>query len=286
MTLAELSKEFDTAYMTNRLRPSTARGYSVNLRLHILPYLGDREISMLTVSDLDALTLALRPRLCNRSIVYVHATLRKMLAFAVKREYLAVSPYRAFDMPRVERYRYQVLTPEEIHKALEYCRATALEVPITLALCYGLRRGECLGLIPETDLDPVGHVLHVQRARSAEHGREVVTPCKTGHGDRLILLTPEHSRLLFARRNGGGYAYPFSSFTLDTSFRAFLKAHKLPGIRFHDLRHTYATFMLAKGVNPKIVSAVLGHSSVSVTLDIYSHPDVNMQRACLDAWDD
>lgn len=286
MTLNELAAEFTAAYVAPRLRPSTARGYAVNLRCHILPRFGSREINTLTFHDLDDLTSALRPRLSNRSVVYVHATLRKMLAFAIKREYLTRNPYAGFDMPRVERYRYRTLTPDEIRRALIACKDTPLEIPVTLALNYGLRRGECLGLIPALDLDPVGHVLHVQRTRGAEHGKPVVTPCKTDHGDRLILLTEEHARLLYAYRNGGGYACPLSPHSLDIQFRAFLEAQALPPVRFHDLRHSYATFMLSKGVNPKIVCAVLGHSSVSVTLDIYSHPDVQMQRACLVAWDD
>ena len=67
-------------------------------------------------------------------------------------------------------------------------------------------------------------------------------------------------------------------------YRTFLSKNNFPPIRFHDLRHSYATLMLAKGVNAKIVSAVLGHSGVGVTLDIYSHPDVQMQQACLQAF--
>ena len=57
------------------------------------------------------------------------------------------------------------------------------------------------------------------------------------------------------------------------------------GLRFHDLRHSYATLMLQKGINPKIVSQILGHSSVSVTLDIYSHPPVDVQIVCLDVFE-
>ncbi|MBQ9802654.1 MAG: tyrosine-type recombinase/integrase, partial [Clostridia bacterium] len=78
--------------------------------------------------------------------------------------------------------------------------------------------------------------------------------------------------------------YEGSPKTLDLNFKRFMDLNNLPVIRFHDLRHSYATFMLYKGVNPKIVCNVLGHSSVKVTLDLYSHPDVSMQAVCLDAW--
>ena len=68
---------------------------------------------------------------------------------------------------------------------------------------------------------------------------------------------------------------------LEHRFKKFLQKYDFPQIRFHDLRHSYATLMMSKGVNPKIVSMILGHSGVDVTLDIYSHPDVSMQRICL-----
>lgn len=284
MTLNDLCREFAVNYMTPRLRPSTVRGYLVNLNNHTLPLLGDLDVQALTVEHLDKLTATLRPRLSGKSIVYVHATLRKVLSYAVRRGYLAESPYRLFDMPKIERFRYVTLTEADMHKALAACKGTRLEVPVTLALCYGLRRGECLGILPAKDLDAARNTLHVQRTRGAEHGKTVVTPCKTDNGNRLILLTPQHTAMLSALPQDS-YACPLSPYALDTAFRVFLKQNGLPPIRFHDLRHTYATFMLQKGVNPKIVSTVLGHSSVSVTLDIYSHPDVRMQAACLAAWE-
>lgn len=283
MTISELAKEFQTNYMENRLRPSTIRGYMTNLDKHTLPHLGERTIESLSVDDLDRLTAMLKKSLSNKSIIYVHATLRKMLVYAIKRGYLVKSPYAMFDLPRIEKYHYRVLDKEQMSRLLSLCKGTPLEVPVTLALCYGLRRGECLGIIPEKDLDVYSNVLHVQRTRSSEHGKEVVTPCKTEKSNRLVLLTPEHAKWLYGFQNGSNYACNLLPHHLDKLFHRFLKEHGFPKIRFHDLRHTYATFMLANGVNAKIVSTVLGHSTVSITLDIYSHPDVRMQNVCLQA---
>ncbi len=284
MTLAQLSAEFHRTYMSTRLRPSTIRGYLVNLNRHILPTLGDLPLEALTVDHLDMLTASLTRTLSAKSIVYVHATLRKLLAYAIKRGYLQRSLYDMFDLPRIEKYRYRTLNREEMGRMLKECKGTPLEVPITLALCYGLRRGECLGVIPSQDLDRSAKVLHIQRTRSSEHGKPVCTPCKTEKSNRLILLSETHSDWLAEKSNGQEYACPLSPAHLDHLFVRFLQESEFPKIRFHDLRHTYATFMLANGVNPKIVSTVLGHSNVGVTLDIYSHPDVRMQSVCLQAF--
>lgn len=284
MTLSELAEEFTITYMENRLRPSTIRGYKINLQKHTLPYLGDKTIDSLTVDDLDNLTATLkRKNLSGKSMVYVHATLRKMLGYAIKRGYITKNLYAMFDLPKVEKYAYQVLDDDQMAKMLEVCIGTDLEIPITFALCYGLRRGECLGIIPERDLNARSRVLHIQRTRSSEHGKEVVTPCKTDKSNRQILLSPEHTERLQKLQNGSEYACKLSPHHLDKRFKRFLEENDFPRIRFHDLRHTYATFMLDKGVNPKIVSSVLGHSTVSITLDIYSHANVRMQSVCLQA---
>ncbi|MBQ2773196.1 MAG: hypothetical protein IJF45_02505, partial [Clostridia bacterium] len=166
MTLYELAADFAVNYMHVRLRPSTERGYTVNLKNHILPRLGDVLAQDLTADDLDELTAELALTLSNKSIVYVHATLRKMLAYALKRGYIEKSPYGTYDLPRVESYRYNIWREENIRLALRLITGTDIEIPITLALCYGLRRGECLGIIPSEDLDRKNNVLHVQRSRS------------------------------------------------------------------------------------------------------------------------
>lgn len=284
MTLYELAQDFTENYMKTRLQAATVRGYTVNLDKHILPRLGNAAAHELTTDDLDELTAELSDTLSNKSIIYVHATLRKMLTFAMKRGYVEKSPYGTYDLPRVRSYHYTVWREEEIYRALHQIKGTNIEIPVTMALCYGLRRGECLGLIPSLDLDTKNNVLHVQRSRSVEKGSIILTPCKTKNSNRHILLKPEHTRLLLRSCLPGNYTYEGSPKMLDLNFKRFMDLNDLPMIRFHDLRHSYATFMLYKGVNPKIVSSVLGHSSVKVTLDLYSHPDVSMQSVCLDAF--
>lgn len=286
MTVNDLYLDFQQNYMNVRLRQSTIRGYSVNIENHALPLIGNIDAGLLTVSDLDRLSSDLLCRLSAKSVVYVHASVRKMFNYAIKRGYIVTTPYDLFDMPKVERYRYTVLDREQKKRLLAACAGSPIEAPVLLSLCYGLRRGECLGIIPEKDISIGRGVLHIQRTRSVERGREVVTPCKTEKSNREILLDPEIMKRIFRIRKltGGKYLCNLSPASLGKQFKKLLQSAGLPPIRFHDLRHSYATYMLEYGVNPKIVSSVLGHSSVSVTLDIYSHADVRMQSVCLEAF--
>lgn len=283
MTLFDLCADFLKRYAARRLRPTTARGYETNFRAHILPHLGGVKVAELTAEHLDDLTERMTAAgYASRTVVYTLATLRKALNYAVKRGYVAVNPFARFDMPRVEEFRYRTLTEAQIREAFEATTGgDPVGLAVRLALRYGMRRGEVLGVIPESDLDEGRHTLHIQRTRTVEHGAETVTPCKTKKSNRFVLLAADDVETLAHVRQG--YAVPLTPTQIDKRFKAFLAAHGFPDMRFHDLRHSYATFMLAKGINPKIVSSVLGHSGVDVTLDIYSHPNVEMQKACLDA---
>ena len=282
MTLSALIEIFNTHYIQKRLRPTTARGYMVNFRLHILPALSESiELSEITVDTLDVLTDALFDKgLSAKSVLYVHASLRSALNFAVKRGYLAVSPYGAYDLPRVPKFRYTVLTPEQLLTFVNSLDGNPIRSAVVLAGFYGLRRGEILGIRPKEDYNPDTHTLHIQRTVTEVNRKEVITPCKTASSDRFVLIAPEDACIFTDCRTERLYQY--TSSMLDHAFkRALASCEGLPRIRFHDLRHSYATWMMDSDINPKIVSSILGHSSVKVTLDLYSHPQVSMQARCL-----
>lgn len=281
MNIDQLSQEFLNKYAANRLRPSTIRGYRTNLK-HIAPVLGKKAPDELTPDDLDELTDHLREKgLSGKSIIYCHATLRKALNYSIKRGYFVYNVYDRYDLPHAEGYSYRVLNEDQISDMLSNADGrSSICLAIRLGLRYGLRRGEVLGICPELDLDLRTRTLHVQRTRTVEERKEVVTSCKTKYSNRYILLMQEDAEAL--RAVSTLYAVPLTPTQLNKRFKAFLRRGGFPEIRFHDLRHSYATLMLSKGINPKIVSSVLGHSGVDVTLDIYSHPDVRMQHICLE----
>lgn len=291
MTLVDLSEEFMKNYCAGRLRETTVRGYRVNLENHVVPVLGeDTLIEALTVRDLDRLSeeLIAVKGLSKKSVIYCHATLRKALNWAKKRSYIMVNPYDCYDLPRAEDFSWKTLTEEQMRKMLSLVDGvSAFDVAVRLSLKYGLRRGEVLGIIPGQDLNFERCILHIQRTRTEVDGKTVVTPCKTKGSNRYILLEGWDSLTLAGRGRAApkDYAVPLSTNQLQKQFRKFLALNSFPDIRFHDLRHSYATFMLMQGVNPKIVSGVLGHSGVDITLDIYSHPDLSAQKACLHAFE-
>ena len=269
--------------MTKRLRETTISGYDVNLRKHILPIVGAVSLDDLHISYLDQITDELQDKgLSNKSIVYCHAVTRKMLNYAVKRGYTDVNPYAMFDLPRIQQFRYTVISPEQIDRLANVARDCCPDLypAIVLAGYYGMRRGEVLGVIPSCDYR--GGVLSVERTRTQIGAKVVITPCKTDHSQRQLLIAAEH-REIFACCPAGAYLVEFSPWVLNNGFRRLLVLCDMPPMRFHDLRHSYATWMLSENVNPKIVSSVLGHANVGITLDIYSHSNVAMQNACLDA---
>ena len=268
--------------MIRRLRQTTISGYNVNLNNHVLPIIGDLALDQLHVSYLDQITDELQDKgLSNKSIVYCHAVTRKMLNYALKRGYISSNPYAMFDLPRIHQYRYTVITPDQLQTLAEAARdrCPRMYPAIVLAGYYGMRRGEVLGVIPSRDYR--GSVLSVERTRTVIGAKTIITPCKTDHSQRQLLIAPEH-REIFSCCPTGSFLVEFSPCVLNNGFRRLLELCDMPSMRFHDLRHSYATWMLDANVNPKIVSAVLGHANVGITLDIYSHPNVQMQRACLE----
>lgn len=289
MTLFELATDFDENYIARRLKLTTADGYRRNMRKHILPYLGPIDVEMIGYSNIDSLVKILEQQgLSNTTVIYVLATLRKMYSYAFKRGYCAINPLILYDFPRRDRYNYRVLAEDQVKQLLEGTSCRTDYIAYMLAVRYGLRRGEILGL---KDEDVNAGRVYVMRTRAVVSGKEVVSTPKNGRF-RVIKLTEGDFKIIrayqYARRmNVDGYLLrsergaAVSPAILDKHFRTQLRRLGLPAIRFHDLRHTYATIMLSHGVNPKIVSSVLGHSDIGITLDLYSHYSVDMQDACL-----
>ncbi len=182
---------------------------------------------------------------------------------------------------------------------------TRLELPVAIALSTGMRRGEILGL-RWGDFDQGLTVAQVRRSLQITKGGLVFEPPKTARSRRSVALprflgpylergredqglrrarAPERWQdlhLVVDRGDGGGW----NPDTFSRDWPRFLHRAGLPPVRFHDLRHAHATFMLAKGIHPKVVSERLGHSSVGITLDTYSHVLPSMQSEAARAFDE
>jgi integrase len=203
--------------------------------------------------------------------------------------------------PRPAPEEIHPLSSEETRRFLEAARGERFEALYVLAITTGLRRGEVLGLRWK-DVDLESSVLRVGRALVRERGRYVPGETKTKRGHRSITLTSQAVNVLRVHRKrqleermrlAGLYKDYGLIFTSNVgtpvnpenlvkrSFKPLLEQADLPEIRFHDLRHTCATLLLGSGVHPKFVQELLGHATIAMTLDTYSHflPSMGDQTA-------
>ena len=224
------------------------------------------------------------------SVLQAHRVLSAALRQAVRWQVLAVNPAAAIHPPRPERPQLRIPTAEETRKLLDAARDTVYEVPFTLAATCGLRRGEVLGLHwSGVDLD--AGIARIRTTLQQMNGTARFVPPKTASSRRSVHLSTSTVALLrrhrasqSARRllvgagwhdeglvvdRGDGEHLPPDS--LGAAFARIAGDVGLPEVRLHDLRHGFATTLLAAGVNVKAVSAALGHSSSSFTLDTYAH---------------
>ena len=311
LTVAEYLDDWLTG-ASRALRPSTASTYERHIRLHILPTLGRLPIARLRPEQLDRLYAGLLAKgLSRTSVQHIHAILRRSLSQATRRGVIARNPTDLIDPPRRDHPEMQVLSVDQARALLATARTgrhADLEALYVLALTTGMRRGELLAL-RWADVDAVKRTLTVtgtlQRVKHPDgtSALERAQP-KTKTSMRQIPLTAAAVDALkrHAQRQGQQRAVAGSEWTdtglvftnerggaveprnlLSRSFAPLLTEAGIPHVRFHDLRHTAATLMAAKGVHTKVVSEMLGHASIGITLDLYSHVTPSMAQQAVTA---
>jgi integrase len=227
---------------------------------------------------------------------HLHRVLREALHQAVGWQLLARNPADAVKPPKVERKQMQTLDAETTVALIEAARGTNLFMPILLGVLCGLRRGEITALrwrsiyLDRSELavtastEQTDRGIREKKETKSGKARTVALPSlivdelrrhRVAQAEGLLAagvrLTDDHH--VVAREDG----QPLQPRSLTHAFVRFLRQRGLPLIRLHDLRHSHATHMLASGVHPKIAQERLGHSSVSVTIDLYSHVLPGMQ---------
>jgi integrase len=281
------------------VRQRTFERYEQIARVHIKPTLGRIKLKAITPTHVRGLYREkLDDGLAPRTVQYIHTTLRKALKEAVQDGLIPRNAADAVKAPRPAKKEINPLAPEQARIFLEMASGDRFEALYLLAIHCGLREGELLGLKWD-DLDLEAGTLSVRRTLSEtkELGR-IFEPPKNGKG-RSIKLTPgaiealrghlqcqldeieragdryQDQGLVFPSRAGT----PMNAKNLTArSFKPLLIKACLPhSVRLHDLRHTCATLLFRRGVHPKIVQELLGHATISITLDTYSHVLPNMQ---------
>jgi integrase len=301
------------SHMRTRVRATTHEGYAALVRHYACPHLGEiplGELHPLQIQRLYAQLLepgaGTRGRtLSPKTVGNLHRVLREALGQAVRWRLIDVNPAASVEPPRARRAEITVVDKDLADRLLAAAEGTRFEAAVALALATGMRRGEILAL-RWSDLDALRTVAQVNRAlQTTAAGLSFEAP-KTARSRRSVAL-PEFllpyldrqraSQGARRERLGGEWAEtglivdrgdgePWNPDSFSTAWRKFLTQRRLPATRFHDLRHGHATLKLLQGIHPKIVSERLGHSSIGITLDIYSHVLPTMQAEAARAFDD
>ena len=282
------------------LGEGTWRRHEEYVSLHIVPAVGGLKLAKLTPQRVQHLYAAkLAEGLSSSTVHHLHATLHKALAAAVRLGLVPRNVSELVDVPRMAHHEMTPLSREDTHRLLAAAAGTDVEALYVVAVSTGIRRGELLGLRwRDVDLDHA--TLHVRTTlqRSRKTGEFVWKEPKTRKSRRQIAMTEQAVEALRTHRRrqaedrllvgpawqdqdvvfANAIGAPLDAAGVYHRFLRFCRAQGLPRVRFHDLRHTCATLLLSARVNPKVVSEMLGHATVAITLDIYSHVIPDMQQ--------
>ena len=274
------------------VRRSTYEVHRHMIEPHLIPALGRLKLKDLNPVHVRGLYREkLDSGLSAATVRKIHNVLRKALKQAVMDGLIPRNVCEAVKPPKVERKEITPLDREQARTLLEAAASDRLEALFTLAVHTGMREGELLGLKWD-DVDLERGVLRLRRALVREGGRVTLGDLKPAKSRRQVRLTGAAVESLRAHlgrqleeieRMGslyqpGGLVFATESGSLinpsnlrSRSFKPLLKRAGLPDICFHDLRHTCATLLLSQGTHPKLVQELLGHATIAMTLDTYSH---------------
>ncbi len=274
------------------IRYSTWLRHEQVVRLHLLPVLGPLALDRLTPDDVECLYAArLASGLSPQSVLHIHRTLHKALRRATRQGIVEANVVEVVDPPRVSRTEIRTLSAEEVKRFLAASRSDRLHALFVVAVTNGLRQGELLGLRwHQIDFDR--RLLRVTVGAAITETGRTIAETKTHRSRRPVSLTPQshdalqrHRALQLDERdanapgwNGDDLVFPNRAGRLlnpanllRRDLHPILERAGLPHMRFHNLRHTFATLALEAGIHPRVVADMLGHASVQLTLDRYSH---------------
>ena len=287
-------------YAKQTLRPTTQSGYENMIYNHIIPDIGKIPLNKLTQNDLQQFYTRLKnggrqvrtelygKGLSDRMVRGCHAMCRKGLEKAVADGLIRVNPAIGCKLPPKKAKEMQVLTKEEMQRFIAQAKADGYFELFLLELCTGMRRGEIVALQWD-DLNMQTGELHICRQATTVRGSIHICAPKTKSSIRTVILPPDIVKILaeYKKRVNSRWMFP-SPVKEDAPYHPSavrkvldrtLERAECKHIRFHDLRHTFATTALANGMDVKTLSAIIGHISSETTLNIYTHITDNMQRS-------
>lgn len=294
ITLGEWLDRWLDEYKSGTIRSSTMYGYRQYARLYIKPILGDKAISRITSTDIQRMYTRLKRegrihghpeygyQLSDAMLSRIHAMLHHAMKDAQSAHLIAKNPTEGTVVPKPNYRPKQILNEEQLDTFMAAIEQDEVWRDFFYTeLTTGLRRGEICGLRWEDFDDAEGTLKTIRSVSSHKAGALEIGETKTNKGRRIISLPDSAAQRLRERKETAisdwifpnplhpeepvnpGYAY--------NRMKTILKNARLPSIRFHDLRHTFATIALGNGMDVKTLSAMPGHVSAATTLDIYTH---------------
>ncbi|MGU9539212.1 tyrosine-type recombinase/integrase [Clostridium tepidum] len=292
ITFEEYLKQWLEQHKSN-LSVTTYSRYKYIVDKQISPAIGEIELQKLNSLHLENFYNSMLETLNSKTVLQYHRVIHKALNKAYKLQIINKNISDLVELPKIKKYKARALTIKEVRQFLELSKNTRVEMPVNLAIALGLRAGEILGLswdnvnfnnntivICKTLVkDKLNKTFIFKEPKSETSIRTLTVP------KHLMDLLKEHNKkqkqlqlksygafenkynLVFTKLDGT----PMASDSFSRIFKDFIDRNNLPNIRFHDLRHTNATLMLASGTSMKVASARLGHSTIGITMDLYTH---------------
>ena len=289
----------------------TFASYSTTVKKIVAPYFREKEVTLknLTAKDIQEFYLRELERVSASSVIHYHANIHKALKYAVKIDLIDVNPADKVERPKKDRFVGSFYDADEVNALFEAAKGSKLELPILFGAFYGLRRSEAIGLKWDAiDFDQNTITIRHTVTSCDLDGKRILVAAdttKTKSSMRTLPLVPFMRERLLALKDeqednrrlcGRSYIKDYLEYVcvneigdlikphyVTESFPKLLKANGLRHIRYHDLRHSCASLLLANGVPMKQIQEWLGHSDFSTTANIYAHLDYSSKLTSADA---
>ena len=301
-------------YTRKRKKPiedTTYSNYEGNIRNPIGPYFREQEIRLkdLCARDIQDFYDIQLQRVTANTVIHYHAIIRLALCFARKKGWIVENPIDEVDKPEKNHFVGKFYSAEELTKVLKLTRDTNLEVAVLMGGFYGLRRSECVGL-RWSAIDFTNNVFYINHTVTTPrvNGKQKIIakdraktksslralPLDAAIKERLLII--KERQAMYQKKFKRSYSRQWLDYVMvdelgelilpnyiTSAFKRVLEKNNLRPIRFHDLRHTSASLLLANGVQLKDIQMWLGHSDFSTTANIYAHLDASSKMSSLAA---
>ena len=302
MKLSDWLDQWLDTYLPH-IAETTRAGYQERIKTRLKPYLGKYPLNTLSTSIIQTWVNTLsNDNLSPKSIKNVFLNLKAALDKAVSLKMLPENPCNQVTLPALVKYQASVYNEQEIEQLLKIAKGTDMYLLVVLELALGIRRGE-VGALQWSDIDFEKGIVHITRNRVIAGNKKVTKPPKSvagirdiAVGDNVLELLKDKYEEYQTNINKVGFAdcgyvihkkngEPYRPDSITQKWERFEKKHGLRPIKFHELRHTCTTTMMAKGVDIKTIQVRLGHSSVQTTMNIYAHCLPSMNKSAGDKLD-